>query len=799
VAYDSASPAAVTSQQVNVTSVSLDGTDDHNYTVATTGSTTATITPRVLSVVYSGVDKVYDGSRTATVTTTDNRLGSDVLTVLGTASYADKNVAYLNGAVTYKTVSVAGVSLTGADATNYSVASTGSTTATITPRALNVAYTGDTLVYNGGTVATVSTTDDRVSGDVFDIMRTASFADKNVGSNKAVSVSGVYLSNPSGVSTVDANNYTVVSTASTVANITPRALAVTYTGVTKEYDGLTLASVTTSDDRVTGDTFSINRTANFVSKNVGWTSSVLSPVNILVTGASLTGTDAANYSLVSTGIASAIITPKALSAALVGNISKTYDGDTSATLSNSNFSVTGFVTVAGVTEGTSVTQTSGTYNSRNVLDASSASTTLTSAQFTANTGTVLTNYVLPTSATGTATITPSALTVTYTGVDKTYDGNAVAQVTPTYQVISHANGGSTTPDDVSIVRIATFDNKNVGTSKAISITGVSLSGADASNYVVASTGSATGAVNRLSSVTWVGGASGDWLNPSNWTGGAVPDLSNVAEVVIPSGSTVNFNTTHTGLAQVGTVSLTQLSATGATLAQSTGTLNVTGNANVGTWLQTDGTTTVGGNFVSTDGFTQGRYASLAVTGTTTVGSSGAVTLSNLSSTGALSVTATGSSITQLTPMVMGSDTTLTGNGISFNNTVNGAHRLVINDTGNTVFTQSVGDLAYGAAPLHLETNALSTTFTGPIVRTSGPSSMVFNNPVVLTAASTLFDTTNNGTLATGANMTFANGVSGTAANTQTVTFTAGTHGVISIAGALGSVAVPFSTMTFNGR
>ena len=50
----------------------------------------------------------------------------------------------------------------------------------------------------------------------------------------------------------DAGNYTFNMTASTNADITARALAVTATGVDKVYDGNTAATVTLGDNRVAG-------------------------------------------------------------------------------------------------------------------------------------------------------------------------------------------------------------------------------------------------------------------------------------------------------------------------------------------------------------------------------------------------------------------------------------------------------------------------------------------------------------------------------------------------------------------
>jgi len=88
-----------------------------------------------------------------------------------------------------------------------------------------------------------------------------------------------------------------------------------------------------------------------------------------------------------------------LSASLIGNTSKQYDGLTNATLTSSNYSLTGWVG----SEGATVSQTAGTYASPNVSangGSGTVSATLTSANFTANSGTSLSNYILPTSASG---------------------------------------------------------------------------------------------------------------------------------------------------------------------------------------------------------------------------------------------------------------------------------------------------------------------------------------------------------------------------------------------------------------
>ncbi|MBF0102531.1 MAG: cadherin domain-containing protein, partial [Desulfobacterales bacterium] len=83
------------------------------------------VSPIPLTIVFTGVDKIYDTFTTATVTTTDNRKTNDVFTINRTAAFENPNAG------TGKTVNVSGISLSGTDAGNYTVSSTGSTTATI--------------------------------------------------------------------------------------------------------------------------------------------------------------------------------------------------------------------------------------------------------------------------------------------------------------------------------------------------------------------------------------------------------------------------------------------------------------------------------------------------------------------------------------------------------------------------------------------------------------------------------------------------------------------------------------------
>ncbi len=601
---------AATGKTVNVSAVSLTGADAANYVVSSSGTTTADITPRTLVVGYTGTNKVYDGTTAASVTTTDDRVAGDTLSIANSAAFSDKNVG---GA---KTISVTGVSLSGTDATNYAVSSTGSTTANITPRTLVVTYGGINKVYDGGTVATVTTSDDRVTNDVLTINRTGTFADKNVGTAKAVAVSGVSLSG------TDADNYTVLATGATTADITPKTLTVTYSGINKVYDGTTLASVTSADDRVSGDSVSIQESAAFTDKNaaVGKT--------INVTGISLSGTDAANYTTSSTATTTADVTPRTLVVSYTGN-NKVYDGDTVATVATSDDRVAGDVL--------SVVR-SAAFADKNVATGKTVSVSGVSLS-----GTDAGNYIVATTGTTSADITPRSLNVTYTGVAKIYDGllgatvnasddrvtgdvisiartatfadkdvatakpvsvfgislsgtdaanysvaaigSTTADITrrtlnPVFTAISKIYDGTTSADVtstddrvsndvVSVASTADFDTRHVGTGKTVTISGISLSGADAANYSLATTSSnATSRIDQADSVTWVGGVSNNWMDAGNWAmtsnlarTGVLPDGGNVALALLPSGFTGTVTASgghnHAGKIQVsgGTLSI----------------------------------------------------------------------------------------------------------------------------------------------------------------------------------------------------------------------------------------------------
>jgi hypothetical protein len=136
---------------------------------------------------------------------------------------------------------------------------------------------------------------DKVSGDTVTFGYTeATFDNKNVGTGKAVSVSGLSIGG------ADAGNYNLTSTtASTTADITAKSLTVSgITASNRTYDGGITATLNTGSaslvGMVSGDNVTLvttGATAACADKNVG------TGKNVTVSGLTLSGADAANYSL----------------------------------------------------------------------------------------------------------------------------------------------------------------------------------------------------------------------------------------------------------------------------------------------------------------------------------------------------------------------------------------------------------------------------------------------------------------------------------------------------------------------
>ena len=286
----------------------------------------------------------------------------------------------------------------------------------------------------------------------------STFNNKNIGTGKAVTVSGISLTG------TDAGNYTLTSaTASGTASITVKSLTITTTASDKQYDGNTTAAVILTDNRISDDELTVNKTgATFNNKNIGTGKAVT------VSGISLTGTDAGNYIITSSTVTgTASITVKSLTISATAS-SKEYDGNNIATVTLTDNRISNDVLT--------LSKTGATFNNKNI----GVGKTVTIAGITL-TGTDAGNYTITSStAIGTASITVKSLTISAIAKDKPYDGNKIAEVTLSDNKIS---------SDLitSSYTLAEFDTKEIGVNKTVTVTGISIQGLDALNYNLTNT------------------------------------------------------------------------------------------------------------------------------------------------------------------------------------------------------------------------------------------------------------------------------------------------------------------------
>ena len=432
-----------------------------NY-VATTNNGTLTVTQAVLTVTATGVNKTYDATPSATVTLTDNRVPGDNLTAsYASASFANKTVG--NG----KTVTVTGISISGPSASNYTLASTTTTTAANVSKAtLTVIAAGVNRVYDGTTAATVTLADNRLSGDSLTTSySSASFTNKNVGMGKAVSVTGI------SVMGTDSGNYQLASsTATTSASITDRPITVTAAADSKVYDGATNSvgvPTVTSGSLASGDTGSF--TQSFNSRHVG-TGKTLTP-----SGSINDGNGGNDYSVTLAPANTGTITARAITFT-VGTDSKTYDGTTASS------------GVPTVTSGSLASGDTGNFIQNFDSKQVGTSKTLTPAG-SINDGNGGNDYSMTLAAANTGTITARAITVTAVADSKNYDATSASSGVPTVTSGSLASGdtGSFTQN---------FADKNVGTGKLLSPAGAVNDGNGGANYSLTLASSPLGTITQ---------------------------------------------------------------------------------------------------------------------------------------------------------------------------------------------------------------------------------------------------------------------------------------------------------------
>jgi hypothetical protein len=466
------SSSGVGSYAINGTGLAA---NNGNYTFVQAAGNATALTINALPVNLTGT-RSYDGTTTvaAGILSVANKVGSDNVTVAsGNGTLAGANVG--SEAIT----SFGTLSLSGASAGNYTLAgASGSVNITVSALALTVTnLLALDYVYDGTTNATLDATNAGLAGvlngDSVTLVTSnavAYFADKNVGTNKPVTVTGLALGGTA------AANYTLMDPTNVTADITVAELTVAdVTAASKVYDGTTNAQLNgtaTLNGEVSGDDVSLvtdGVSAAFAGPNVG----TGIPVN--VSGYAITGADAGNYTLTQPSDLAADITAATLTFTATTN-AKTYDGSTSAAATPTVSGLQGSDTVTGLAE---------TYDTRNV----GTGKTLSVSAYAVNDGNNGANYTVSTAASAAGVISKATLTITAATNTKTYDGSTSAAATPT---VSGLQGSDTVTGLAEI-----YDTRNVGTGKTLSVSAYVVNDGNAgANYTVSTAASAAGVISK---------------------------------------------------------------------------------------------------------------------------------------------------------------------------------------------------------------------------------------------------------------------------------------------------------------
>ena len=310
----------------------------------------------------------------------------------------------------------------------------------VSPKVLTISgATTNNKTYDGSADATSlvlfgsSSLNGVVSSDVVSLNTSsvgASFANKNIGTSKSITVTGLSLSG------THAHRYVVESPTSLTANITP--LTITVSGITvpsRVYDGTNIATLSTSaytfNGVIDGDSVTLNDSAyvaTFANANVAPSAKL-----VTVSGLQLSGNDANNYTLsqptlqgfITKATASIVFGP-ALSAVYNGTpraiATTTQPSSLSLIMSYTGTGQTTYATTATAPTNAGTYNAAATVNDINYEGTNSSSWTITKQTITVQ----LASQLLTQTFTGEARVVSSStspsgksVAITYQGIDGT--------------------------------------------------------------------------------------------------------------------------------------------------------------------------------------------------------------------------------------------------------------------------------------------------------------------------------------------------------------------------------------------
>ncbi|HEY1006177.1 MAG TPA: MBG domain-containing protein, partial [Sphingobacteriaceae bacterium] len=458
-----------------------------NYAITFVGADLV-VNPKQLTVQLTGtLSKVYDGTATADLAagnfTLSGLVNSDAVVLNHPASgtFSDANVG------TGKQVQVAGISISGPAASNYFLASgdVDGNVGEITPKTITVTAVAASKVYGDDDPELMyAYTGALEASDVFsgELERAPGEA------------AGTYAVNQGTL--VISSNYTL-SFVPAELTITPKVLTAALTGsVSKIYDGTVTAALLAGYFNLGGVLGTDDVQLNFPATGVYDTKAVGSGKVVSVSGLSITGAAAGNYALASPFISGAVgeILGRAVTASLIGNVGKEYDGTIDAILQSENYDLAG-VLPGDLADVSLITSGYGSYDTRE----KGTGKTVTATGLTLA-GPGAGNYVLASTSVSNSIgeIKAKPVTAALSGsVVKVYDGTDHAALDASVYQLTGVLAADQADVFLNNPGSGRYDSKDTGTGKIVTVGGLSISGPGAGNYHIIST-TISGPVGEIS-------------------------------------------------------------------------------------------------------------------------------------------------------------------------------------------------------------------------------------------------------------------------------------------------------------
>jgi gliding motility-associated-like protein len=433
-------------------------------------SVSFTINKATPTITITSGTYTYSGSSQGPGVTETNTGGS---TSVPTFSYVGTN-GTIYGPLQAKPTNAGSYLVTASVVTdaNYFSASSVATSFTINKKPLTITVNALDKVYNGNNSAPSPTlTSDQIfSDDVYFNFTSSTFDDKNIGSNKTFTVSGISIS-----SGTDAGNYSLTSSiAIGTASITARSITISAITSDKEYDG-TVSSTGVPD--IIAGSLALNDDEVFIqtynTKNKG-NNKILTPSVVSILDAS-SNSMIGNYSITYESISNGVITAKQLTIA-DPEITKIKEYDKTATANVIAGTLSNVVKVGSV-EDVVTASAVGTYSTSSVGTAKTITVVYTIA------GADKDNYIKPVDKVYTdGVITAKQLTIAdpIITMSKVYDKTVTVNVIA--GTLSNVVKVGSVEDVVTASAVGTYSTSSVGTAKTITVV-YTIAGADKDNYI----------------------------------------------------------------------------------------------------------------------------------------------------------------------------------------------------------------------------------------------------------------------------------------------------------------------------